>query len=100
MKHYNVLSPEMSEIEYIPGLGNGPRVYFCCGCTVEANTKREAKIAAIKSPDMQEWVAEQRSNGANPFTGLMVEEALCEHGICCCEICGWENCKECMERDE
>ena len=99
MPHYDVISPEMSEIDYIPGLGSGPTVYFCCVCSVEASTKREAKIKAIKHPDMQDWVIEARSDERNPFSGLQVINPVCEHGICHCGNCQGE-CQDCCTCEE
>lgn len=94
MNHYLVVSPEMSEIVSLLDDGSGPREYFHCVCSVAAKTQREAKIKAIKHPDMKKWVEEQRDNDCNPFTGLTVESPLCPHGICFCDMCEGE-CAEC-----
>ena len=82
MNHYLVISPEMSDIIPILDDGSGPVEVFCCAASVEASTKREAKIKAITHPDMKRWVGEQRSDGHNPFTGLRVEIPICPHGVC------------------
>lgn len=103
MKHYIVVSPEMSEKINL-GLedGTGPLEYFRCAVSIEANTKAEARRLAVKHPDMQAWVDEARGDGINPFVGLIVESPVCKHGVCWCDICkGW--CDACVaeaEREE
>jgi len=96
MKHYWVISPEMSEVVPVTDDGQGPREYFACCVAVEANNKREALKAAVKHPDMQPWVNECRWGGRNPFTGLYVEDPVCKHGVCCCDLCK-QACDACFD---
>ena len=70
MSRYTVISPEMSVTIAVTDFGEGPQEYFCCVAEVEAPTKREAITAAVKTPDMKEWVAACRSDGRSPFPGL------------------------------
>ncbi len=88
MPHYWVISPQMSRVEPVLDNGTGPLEYFRCCCCVDAKNRREAKKIAIKHPDMKEWVKSQRSDKANPFASLKVQNAKCKHGICTCEFCG------------
>ena len=71
---YAVISPDMREVETILDDGGGPTYNFCYYVEVEARTKREAKIAAVKHSDFSDWVDEQRGDRRSPFTGLRVEE--------------------------
>jgi hypothetical protein len=102
MTHYIVISPECYEVIDI-GLEDGtrPLEYFRYSCSVDAKNKRDAKIKALRHPNMEDWVQEQRDNRANPFVGLTVEIPMCEHGICFCDICCHDNddfpCPECFD---
>jgi hypothetical protein len=96
MNHYWVTSPEMSETVPVLDYGQGPKEYFHAVCCVEAVNKADAKAAAVKHPKMQAWVSQQRSDGANPFVGLQVENARCEHGKCSCDMCN-EDCDKCLD---
>lgn len=103
MKHWNVISPEVSEkIDIGLDDGTGPLEYFRCAVSVEANTKAEAKRLAVKHPGTQVWVDKARSDGVNPFVGLEVDDPVCKHGVCWCDICqGWcDLCVSEMEREE
>jgi hypothetical protein len=92
--HYWVSSPLCSEIVPILDYGEGPTEDFHYVALVEAPTKRAAIIAAVKHPDMSDWVEECRSNNVPPFKGLKAESAKCEHGVCHCEKCKGE-CPHC-----
>ena len=70
MNRYTVISPELSVTIPVMDYGEGPQEYFCCVAEVEAQTKRDAIKAAVKMPDMKEWVAACRSDGKSPFPGL------------------------------
>lgn len=74
MKHYIVISPEMSEVIPILDDGTGPTEYFCCAVVVEAENKRDAKSYALKTKEFKAWLEEARWNKSNPFSGLKVEE--------------------------
>jgi hypothetical protein len=97
LNHYWVTSPEMSETVPVLDYGQGPKEYFCAVCSVEAPNKQAAKVAAINHRHMAKWVEQQRSDGANPFAGLKVENARCEHGKCSCEMCN-DTCEICLDR--
>ena len=73
MKHYYVVSPEMSEVVPVCDDGSGPLEVFCCVAEVDAPTKREAIRQAIRDPNMTEWVEQQRGDSKNPFAGLKCE---------------------------
>lgn len=96
MTHYNVISSEISV--HIPILddGTGPTEYFSCFVSVDANSEREAKSIALKDVLFSDWIQWARDNNKNPFSGLIVENPVCEHGICWCTICGNE-CEECYK---
>ena len=70
MNRYTVISPEMSVTIPVMDFGEGPQEYSRCVAEVEAPTKREAITAAVKTPDMKEWVEACRSDGKSPFPGL------------------------------
>ena len=62
--------------------------------TVFADTRRQAKILAVKTKELKAWVRMQRQDQVNPFVGLEVIEAGCEHGKCNCDVCR-QDCEEC-----
>ena len=74
MKKYEIISPEISRIEPVLDDGSGPTEHYCCYVVVEAENKQDAKIVALKTPDMKDWVIWQREEDKNPFTGLIVNE--------------------------
>jgi len=76
--------------------GSGPTEYFACCVSVDAKNKREAKSLALKEDLMNDWIQWARDNNQNPFSGLKVENPVCEHGICWCDICKQE-CEECYK---
>jgi len=99
MTHYNVISPEMSFVIPILDDGSGPTEYFACVASVDAKNKREAKSLALKDVLFFDWIQWARDNEKNPFSGLKVEDPICKHGICWCDICGQE-CEECYAEVE
>jgi hypothetical protein len=92
MHHYWVVSPEMSEIVPVLDTGEGPTEYFHCVVPIEAETAADAKVLALKDPEMEAWIQEARSDGHNPLIGLKAEVAYCPHGICSCCHDGCEKC--------
>jgi len=74
MKRYGVVSPQLFYIEPVLDDGDGPIEYYCCYVEVEARNKREAKIAALKTKEMKDWINWQRNDRRNPFAGLFVKE--------------------------
>ena len=98
MTHYMVSSPEISEVVPVLDDGTGPTEYFCCVAFVVAETKANAKLLALKTPDFREWVDQQRGDGRNPLWGLKAEDAACPHGKCWCDDClsKFGECDECM----
>jgi hypothetical protein len=98
LRHYEVVSPEMSRIDVVCDDGTGPCEYGCDWCVVLAPNKREARIKAIKHDDFSDWVDEARGDGINPFTGLVVTLARCEHGVCW--ICRVETAPDGITCDE
>lgn len=100
MTHYIVISPEISTTIPILDDGSGPLEYFCCTCFVNASSKKQAKILALKDRLMKDWIHEQRLYQTNPFIGLKVEECKCEHGMCWCDKCikKFGECDECLRK--
>lgn len=78
MKKYEIISPEISCIEPVLDDGSGPTEYYCCYVVVEAENKQDAKVAAIKTPEMKDWVNWQREDNKSPFTGLVINEFYAE----------------------
>ena len=96
MPHYNVISPEIHTTIPILDDGSGPEEHFCCFVSVDAPNEREAKILALKDALMRDWVQWARDENKNPFSGLIVENPVCNHGVCWCDICKQE-CEECYK---
>ena len=94
MTHYTVVSPIISV--HVPMLDGGSRPVEECVCfvSVDAKTKRDAKSLALKDVLMKDWIQWARDNNQNPFSGLKIQNPVCKHGVCWCEICGGE-CEEC-----
>lgn len=85
MSHYVVTTPLYTYWDYDP---YEPPEQVVDWVAVEANTKREAKIKAVKL--MRSKFPRGYINGdptSNPFQGLSVDTAICEHGVCWCDIC-------------
>lgn len=76
LKHYLVVSPEISEVVPVLDFGMGPLEYYRCCAYIEAYNKREAKIKALRSDEMYNWIEWARGDRKNPFSGLKVEEIL------------------------
>ena len=83
MTRYWVTSPTWTESEHIDEGLYGTEESVCAAVQVEATTKREAKIKALRTEELEDWVRRQRSEGCSPFTGLKV--AVDEACICPCE---------------
>lgn len=98
--HYIVYTPTYTHYYSLWSLE--PPETVCDVVCVEASTKREAKVIAVREMRKQglDWVLDQQSDGASPFTGLKADLATCEHGVCWCDLCSskdsWSECKECM----
>ncbi len=92
MSHFFVTGPEREL--YGGSIETGPAEYGHDVCSVVADDKRAAIAAAVKHPDMADYVDEQRSDGLPPFAGLVAENAQCPHGKCFCDLCG-EECELC-----
>lgn len=101
--HYTVCSPQYMDYSYSYGEDAEPPEWTADCVSVEASTKREAKVLAVREMTKQGmgWVEDQRGDRKSPFTGLRVFEASCVHGNCWCEICqakpDWVECEQCME---
>lgn len=87
MTHYWVISPEICTFRAVVCDAAEPEYNHACVVSVDAPNRRAAKVAAVKHPDMAEWVTEARGDGCNPFTGLTVQPAECPHGVCSCDQC-------------
>lgn len=103
MKHYSVYTPQYTEYKYYPD--EPPEITADC-VYVEANTKREAKVKAVREMRRQgmSWIDYRDIDRASPFTGLKADEMECKHGNCWCEICSakkdWVECSQCLEQWE
>lgn len=55
---------------------------------VEASNKRAALVKGVRALRKMgsDWILDQQSDGASPFTGLHAQKAECEHGFCWCEL--------------
>ena len=75
MKKYSVITPE---VMFYAGSYDPPappefgRDYV----EVEANTKKEARVVAVREfrNRKSKWIEERRGDDLSPFTGLLVEE--------------------------
>lgn len=96
MKHYTVCTPQYWTFVSMASLD--PPEYGADCVDVEAENKRAAKVAAVKEMRKQgmEWVQDQESDKASPFTGLVVFDPLCPHGICQCSI-DYGDCQICYD---
>lgn len=71
LKKYMVVSEEFEQ--YSGDIYHyDPPEYGCCVVVVEARTKREARLIAIKQKEMQPWVDLQRDSNKPPMAGLSV----------------------------
>lgn len=89
MKHYTVCTPTYTDYGHPYGEPPEPPETGADCVSVEAPNKRAAKIAAVREMRRQgmTWVEDQTSDGASPFTGLVVYEEGCPHGSCWCDRC-------------
>jgi hypothetical protein len=88
MRHcYEVVSPPMEYIDYIPGLGDGPTEFGVDWCIVWGRSKREAVKAAVRhwqrrcgrpngywSPNPCCYPHRQREDGLNPYAGIKAQQ--------------------------
>lgn len=99
--HYTVCTPKYTSY-YSYDAMEPPETGADC-VTVIAETKRLAKVQAVKElrKIRSEWMQDQASDNASPFTGLEVFENVCPHGICHCDICDkhpfWKMCQVCYD---
>lgn len=84
--HWSVMTPMYTTYGSILDLE--PPEYGCDWICVEANTKREAAVKAVKKfREMNTvWMEDCRSDNASPFTGLKIQKSECEHGFCWCDL--------------
>lgn len=90
MKHYAVWTPSYQP--YV-GYGEPSEGQVSDYVEVSAINKRQAKVAAVREMRnlSYQWVQDQESDRASPFTGLQLEE-ICEHGL---PVKDKEWCTEC-----
>ncbi len=91
--HWSVTTPMYNTYGSPWGDPPEPPEYDCDWVCVEANTKREAAVKAVKKfREMNtEWMQDCRSDNASPFTGLKIQKSECEHGFCFCDL------KDCIQ---
>lgn len=73
IRWWSVVSPEFGSVVPILDDGTGPVEYGRSYVEVEAHTRREAIVAASKTPEFNgrgEWSRRQREDGLCPFTGI------------------------------
>lgn len=94
MKHYNVITPEMTTYYQ-----DEPPEIWRDYVSVEAKNKAQAKVEAVRKfrEKKSDWT---KYNCDNPFRGLKAEEFKCPHGFCWCDICAddpeFSECEECL----
>ena len=108
--HWSITTPMYTTYGNILDLE--PPDYGCDWICVEADTKREAAVKAVKKfREMNtEWMQDCRSDNASPFTGLKIEKSECEHNFCWCDLAdciqpnpAWillDSCPECDKKYE
>jgi len=87
MTHYLVLSEERSAVDVILDDGTGPMEYWRDYCIVDAASKRAARLAATRHPDMADYVTELRGDDRCPLAHFEVADMTCPHGVCGCDDC-------------
>lgn len=98
MTHYFVTTPEMTDY-YQDEPPETWRDYI----SVEAENKWKARLKAVELWRERDapWIKYQREDNASPFTGLMVDDAVCDHGVCLCDNCydlpDYKECRECFK---
>lgn len=72
MHRWLVITPEYESVVPLLEDGSGPTEIACNVVEVKAATRREALIKGVRELRKRKdgWMAEQKSNNANPFTGL------------------------------
>ena len=89
LRHYEVLSGEMSE----GGMYEPPEVGRLWACLLAPNGTK-AKAAALRLPDWQRW---RGWASDNPFVEVTAKRFVCEHGSCigCWPADGTCGCPDC-----
>ena len=79
LRPYYVFSPEH---ETYSANDIDPPEYGCDVYQVEARTRREAIIAAVRLAlrERRSWASGNRDSGITPFAGYRAELAVCGHG--------------------
>lgn len=93
--HYGVVTPQFWSYHYYYDID--PPEYGADYVEVEAPNKRRAKVEAVRKMRQEgmEWVSDQASDGASPFTGLKVLDLQCPHDSCFCGLPECDLPKEC-----
>lgn len=91
--HWSVYTP--TYMDYGSAYDLEPPEYTCDYVEVAAPTKRKALVAGVRALRAMgsDWLLDQQSDGASPFTGLKAESMVCEHGFC--HHCEPDICTEC-----
>ncbi len=73
MSHWEVWTPQY--MTYVGSWSLGPPEYGCDWVVVEAETKREAMVKAVRiwRAERTDWMLDCASDQASPFTGLHAE---------------------------
>jgi len=90
MKHYWVQTPEITRYyDYEP-----PEISCIVEC-IEADNQAKAKGKFVagerKKKNQDSWLS--HCDYLNPFIGLKVRDAMCEHGVCNCDLNKGDNCE-------
>lgn len=82
--HWEVYTPQY--MNYGSPFDLEPPEYTCDWVVVEAETRRQALVEGVRELRRigSDWILDQQSDGASPFTGLKANKMLCEHGFCHC----------------
>jgi len=86
--HWEVYTPQYMTYGSPWGDPPEPPEYGCDWVCVEADTKREALVKGVRKlrEEKSEWLEDQASDGASPFTGLKAAKLQCEHDYCHCTL--------------
>jgi len=80
LRHWFVITPQYTT--YYNAESLEPPEVGCDVVSVEARTKREAKILGVKKlRKVGNWISDSYSDGENPYKGIKVEESVCSHGL-------------------
>jgi hypothetical protein len=98
MTHWFVITP--SYTTYYNSWSLDPPEYGCDVVSVDAPTKRQAKVEGVRKlrAIKSEWIQDAASDGVSPFTGLKVETTFCPHNVAChCDLkeCTQKECAQC-----